>query len=52
MGVKMKKRIGIVRFPETGCYVIIDNRGFPRTVGKWEEAVEALRALRWMLTAQ
>jgi hypothetical protein len=45
MGVKMNKRIGIVRAPETGCYVLIDDRGFPRTVGKWEEAVEALRAL-------
>jgi len=39
------KRIGIVRAPETGCYVIIDDRGFPRTAGKWEDAVEALRVL-------
>jgi hypothetical protein len=45
MGVKMKTQIGIVRAPETGCYVIIDNRGFPHTVGKWKEAVLALRAL-------
>jgi hypothetical protein len=45
MSVKKKTQIAIVRAPQIGCYVIIDDRGFPRTAGKWPEAVLALRAL-------
>jgi hypothetical protein len=43
--MKQKKQIAIVRAPNAGGYVIVDNSGIPRTVGKWEEAVQILRAI-------
>jgi hypothetical protein len=41
----MKNRISIVRPPKTPGYVIIDDRGIPRTVSDWKAAVHVLTAL-------
>jgi hypothetical protein len=43
--VEMETKIGILRSPRAGCYLIINDRGIPRRAKEWKEAVLALRAI-------
>jgi hypothetical protein len=41
----METKIGILRSQQAGCYLILNDRGIPRTARKWQEAVLILRAI-------